>query len=126
MVAWFSMQRFPRAFRWFVVLLVLTTTPGVGELVEGVVHAAIEAGDGSDTQGLDHHAANDCDDFCPDEGCMKGFFHSCRCNAPPLALSTAPPALRGPSESTGSNAILEQLGEDLPGHYPPPFRPPSA
>jgi hypothetical protein len=119
------MQRLPTFFRWFALLVILTSTPGLGELIEGVVHAAVESGDELDHHEGDHHEAGGCDDSCPDGGCTEGFFHSCRCNAPAIALATAPPALRGPVESLATRAGTEHQGQVRPGHRTPPFRPPS-
>lgn len=115
------MQVLPPLFRWFAVLVILTSTPGLGELIEGVVHAAIESGDELD----DHHEASRCDDSCPDGGCTEGFFHTCRCNAPTLALATSPSALCRPGESLATRAATEHQGRVRPGHRTPPFRPPS-
>lgn len=125
MVPPLSMQRLPTFFRWFAVLVILTSTPGLGELIEGVVHAAVESGEGLGHHEGDHHEAGGCEDWCPDGGCMEGFFHSCRCNAPALALTAAPPPLRGPGASIATCPETEHQGQVRVGHRTPPFRPPS-
>ena len=101
-------------------LVILTSTPGLGELIEGVVHAAIESGDE-----LDHHEVDSCKDSCATGGCTQGFFHTCRCNAAPVAPTTAPDALARPGESVAARAPVTNRGGDRPAHRTPPFRPPS-
>ena len=120
MVAPPSMHRLPRSFRWLAALVILTSTPGLGELIEGVVHAAIESGDE-----LDHHEVDSCKDSCATGGCTQGFFHTCRCNAAPVAPTTAPDALARPGESVAARAPVTNRGGDRPAHRTPPFRPPS-
>lgn len=120
MVAPPPMHRLPRSFRWLAALVILTSTPGIGELIEGVVHAAIE----SDDQ-LDHHEVDSCKDSCATGGCTQGFFHTCRCNTPPVATPSGPHALSGPAESVAARPLITDRGEDRPGHRTPPFRPPS-
>jgi len=115
------MHRLPRSFRWLAVLVIMTSTPGLGELIEGVVHAAVEDGDE-----LDHHEVDGCNDSCAAGGCTQGFFHTCRCNASPVVAPNVPHALSGPDESVAAGAAVTNLGEDRPAHRNPPFRPPSA
>jgi len=114
------MQRLPRSFRWLAALVILTSTPGLGELIEGVVHVAIE-GDAV----IEHHEVDSCNDSCSTDGCTQGFFHTCRCNAAAVAPLTAPHTLSEPLESVAANVAFGHRGEDRPGHPPPPFRPPS-
>ena len=114
------MQRLPRSFRWLAALVILTSTPGLGELIEGVVHMAIESGDE-----LDHHEVDSCNDSCAAGDCTQGFFHTCRCNASPIAPPSVPHALSVPVESVAARTPITDLGEDRPGHRTPPFRPPS-
>ena len=120
MVAPKPMQRLPRSFRWLAALVILTSTPGLGELIEGVVHAAIESGDV-----LDHHEVDSCNDSCTTGNCTQGFFHTCRCNASAIATPSVPHALSGPDESVAVRPLVTDRGEDRPGHSTPPFRPPS-
>ena len=115
------MQRLPRSFRWLAGLVILTSTPGLGELIEGVVHAAVESGDE-----LDHHEVDSCKDSCATGGCTQGFFHTCRCNSPPVATPSVPHTFARPGASVVAHAPMTDHGGDRPGHRNPPFRPPSA
>lgn len=115
--------RLPR-LRWLVALVVLTSTPGLSELVEGVVHAAV-ASDSEDALDV-HHEVDDCGDPCSTGGCTQGFFHSCRCNAPAFAPTSTIAPLAAPLSHAATGAIADPMGTDLAAHREPPFRPPSA
>lgn len=113
-------MQFSRPFvRWLVALVVMTSTPGLGELVEGVVHAAI------DDNGEMHHET-DCSNSCDDRSCTQGLFHTCRCNASPLAPISVSAPLAGPAESLLTRFAVTPSGQDQPAHRMPPFRPPAA
>ncbi len=107
--------------RWLVALVLVMGTPGLGELVESVVHAAVDASDVLDT----HHETDDCEDACDSEGCAAGFFHTCRCNAPTIVPLTRPRGLAAPSETTELRGFAAPSGRARPAHRAPPFRPPS-
>lgn len=117
------MSRLLHRFRWLVALVVLTSTPGLSELVEGVVHAAVA----SDSDALDvHHEVDDCGDPCSTGGCTQGFFHSCRCNAPAFTSPSRIAPLAAPMSSACAHGLTAPAGQDLAAHREPPFRPPSA
>jgi len=74
------------------VLVIATSTPGVSELLEGAVHMALEFGGaishedvGHCGESIGHDEEGHCGDSCPDGGCTRGFFHSCRADAPVVA-----------------------------------------
>lgn len=115
-----SMHSSPRFVRWLVALVVMTSTPGLAELVEGVVHMAI------DDHGDSHHETDTCADGCEERGCTQGLFHTCRCNASPLAPISVALMLPTPTESSIERIALTPAGQDQPAHRSPPFRPPSA
>jgi len=115
------MVRLPGFFQWLVALVVLTSTPGLSEMLEGAVHAAVSGHDQLD----EHHEADDCDDDCGSEDCTSGFFHTCRCNAPTIPPLTVPPALPIPLAAVLLRSTLALAGDVLPAHRTPLFRPPS-
>lgn len=113
------MQQFLHRFRWLVALVLVSTTPGIAELAEAVVHAAIDDGDV-----LDGHEA-DCGDACGSQGCTTGLFHTCRCNAAVLAPPVLAQALPLPHEAPATRAFWMPASDTRPGHRSPPFRPPA-
>ena len=114
------MQQFLHRFRWLVALVLVTSTPGIAELTEAVVHAAVDDGDV-----LDGHEADDCGDACGSEGCKTGLFHTCRCNASLLVPPVLAQALPLPHEAPAALAFWMPPTGIRPGHRAPPFRPPS-
>ena len=114
-----SPMRFTRPFlRWLIALVVLTSTPGLGEFFEGVVHAAMD--DHSET-----HHETDCSDGCDARSCTQGLFHTCRCNASPLAPISVTAPLPVPTHFSIVRYAVTPPGKDQPAHRTPPFRPPA-
>lgn len=119
------MLRLPRFLQWLVALVVLTSTPGLGELVEGAAHAAVDAAMSEHDQLGEHHEADDCNDDCDSKDCTSGFFHTCRCNAPTMPPLTIPNALPVPVDAALPRMSIARPGDVRPAHRTPLFRPPS-
>ncbi|MFO0745729.1 MAG: hypothetical protein U1F43_08650 [Myxococcota bacterium] len=117
------MSRFPSTIlRILALLVVLTTTPGVSDLVESTVHSVVAGADGAT-----HHGP------CSDEagapcspGCTHGLFHTCHCAQPPYAPAPDSGALTGPSVVSVTPAPAAVNGGPRRGHPSPLFKPPSA
>jgi len=105
--------------RLLIGLVVLTSTPGLAELTEYTLHAAVGV------ERAHQHELDEANAPC-DAGCPTGMFHTCRCGAVQLATASGSTRLERPPVIRSATWYAPISGRVEPAHAEPPFRPPTA